>query len=186
LNESFVIPSISLSVRSSGGSPALLSRSVAAAIADVNSDLAVTFRPLAAVVNASLSQERVIATLSGFFGGLALLLAGLGLYGVTAYAVSRRRSEIGIRMALGAAPSSVVRMVFARVTRLVGTGVIAGILISMWISRFVATLLFGMTPRDPMTLAAAAFILVVVGALAGWIPARRASRIDPAQVLRDG
>jgi putative ABC transport system permease protein len=186
LNESFAVPSISLSVRSGTGSPALLSRSVAAAIAGVNSDLAVTFRPLANLVNASLTQERVIATLSGFFGGLALLLAGLGLYGVTSYAVSRRRSEIGIRLALGAAPGGVVRLVLARVALLVGAGVIAGVLVSLWTARFVEALLFGLTPRDPMTLVAAALILAVVGALAGWIPARRASRIDPAQVLRDG
>jgi putative ABC transport system permease protein len=186
LSESFAVPSISLSVRSSSaGSPAFLSRSVAAAIAAVNPDLAVTFLPMASLVNASLTQERVIATLSGFFGGLALLLAGLGLYGVTAYAVSRRRSEIGIRMALGAPPSGVVRLVFARVARLVGAGVIAGVLVSLWLSRFVEALLFGLTPRDPTTLVVAALILIVVGALAGWIPARRASRIDPARVLRD-
>jgi putative ABC transport system permease protein len=185
LNESFAVPSISLNVRSSTGSPALLSRSVGAAIAGVNSDLAVTFRPLASLVNASLTQERVVATLSGFFGGLALLLAGLGLYGVTSYAVSRRRSEIGIRLALGAAPGGVVRLVLARVALLVGAGVIAGVLVSLWAARFVEALLFGLTPRDPMTLVAAALILAVVGALAGWIPARRASRIDPAQVLRD-
>ena len=186
LNESFAVPSISLSVRSSAGSPALLSRSVAAAIADVNSDIAVTFRPLANLVSASLTQERVIARLSAFFGGLALLLAGLGLYGVTSYAVSRRRSEIGIRLALGAAPGSVVRLVLARVALLVGAGVISGVLVSLWTARFVEALLFGLTPHDPMTLVAAALILAVVGALAGWIPARRASRIDPAQVLRDG
>ena len=186
LNESFAVPSISLSVRSSAGSPALLSRSVAAAIAGVNSDLAVTFRPLASLVNASLTQERVIARLSAFFGGLALLLAGLGLYGVTSYAVSRRRSEIGIRLALGAAPGGVVRLVLARVALLVGAGVISGVLVSLWTARFVEALLFGLTPHDPMTLVAAALILAVVGALAGWIPARRASRIDPAEVLRDG
>jgi putative ABC transport system permease protein len=186
LSESFAVPAISLSVRSTNaGSPALLSHSVATAIADVNSALAVTFLPMTSLVNASLTQERVIATLSGFFGGLALLLAGLGLYGVTAYAVSRRRSEIGIRMALGAPPSGVVRLVFARVARLVGAGVIAGILVSLWLSRFVESLLFGMTSRDPMTLAAAALVLTIVGAVAGWIPARRASRIDPGRVLRD-
>jgi len=185
LDESFALPSISLSVRSTAGSPAVLSRSIAAAIAGVNSDLAVTFRPMATLVNASLTQERAIATLSGFFGGLALLLAGVGLYGVTSYAVGRRRSEIGVRIALGAAPGGVIRLVFARVARLVGTGVIAGVLVSLWLSRFVEALLFGMTPRDPMTLAAAALILTLVGALAGWIPARRASPIDPARVLRD-
>jgi putative ABC transport system permease protein len=122
--------------------------------------------------------------LSGFFGGLALLLAGFGLYGVTSYAVSRRRAEIGIRMALGAAPGGVIRLVLARVALLVGTGVVAGIVVSLWVARFAEALLFGLAPRDPATLAAAALILAAVGALGGWIPARRASRIDPAQVLR--
>jgi putative ABC transport system permease protein len=184
LNESFAVPSISLNVRSVTGSPALLSRGVAAAVSTVNADVALTFRPLATLVNASLTQERVVATLSGFFGGLALLLAGLGLYGVTSYAVSRRRAEIGIRMALGAAPGGVIRLVLARVALLVGTGVAAGILVSLWAARFAEALLFGLTPRDPATLGAAALILAAVGALGGWIPARRASRIDPAQVLR--
>ena len=185
VNESFAFPSLSLNVRSDTGSPALLSRSIAAAVASVNADLDVTFRPLGRVVDASLTQERLIATVSGFFGGLALLLAGLGLYGVTSYAVNRRRSEIGIRMALGAAPGGVVRLVLRRVASLVAVGVTAGVLASMWAARFVETLLFGLAPRDPMTIAMAALILTAVGALAGWIPARRASRIDPAQVLRD-
>ena len=185
VNESFAFPSLSLNVRSDTGSPALLSRSIAAAVASVNADLDVTFRPLGRVVDASLTQERLIATVSGFFGGLALLLAGLGLYGVTSYAVNRRRSEIGIRMALGAAPGGVVRLVLRRVASLVAVGVTAGVLASMWAARFVETLLFGLAPRDPMTIGMAALILTAVGALAGWIPARRASRIDPAQVLRD-
>jgi ABC-type antimicrobial peptide transport system permease subunit len=172
-------------VRSSAGSPALLARSVAGAIATLNPDLALTFRPLADVVNASLTQERVVATLSGFFGGLALLLAGLGLYGVTSYAVSRRRTEIGIRMALGAAPGGVVRLVLSRVAVLVGGGVLAGVALSLWAARFVETLLFGMKPRDPVTLIGAASVLAAVGALAGWLPASRASRIDPAEVLRE-
>jgi putative ABC transport system permease protein len=185
MDESFALPSLYLMVRSSAGSPALLARSVAGAIATVNPDLALTFRPLADVVNASLTQERVVATLSGFFGGLALLLAGLGLYGVTSYAVSRRRTEIGIRMALGAAPGGVVRLVLSRVAVLVGGGVLAGVALSLWAARFVETLLFGMKPRDPVTLIGAASVLAAVGALAGWLPASRASRIDPAEVLRE-
>jgi len=177
--------SFELSVRASSGSPALLTRSVAAAIAGVHPDLALTFRTLSDQVDASLTQERIIATLSGFFGGLALLLAGLGLYGVTSYAVARRRTEIGIRMALGAQPSEVVRMVLARVSVLVGAGVAAGAGLSAWASTFVATLLFGLQPRDPATLAGSAAVLAAVGALAAWLPARRASRIDPAEVLRE-
>ena len=104
-----------LNVRTSPGSSALLTRSIADAISGVNKDLALTFRPLSDQIGASLAQERIVAMLSGFFGGLALLLAGLGLYGVTSYAVSRRRTEIGIRMALGAAPAGVVRLVLSRV-----------------------------------------------------------------------
>ena len=124
--------------------------------------------------------------LSGFFGVLALLLAALGLYGVTSYAVSRRRSEIGLRMALGAAPSGVVGMVLGRVALLVGLGVLVGLGTSFWASTLVAPLLYGLPPRDPLTMTAAALVLGTIGALAGWIPAWRASRIDPARVLRDG
>lgn len=124
--------------------------------------------------------------LSGFFGVLALLLAGLGLYGVTAYAVARRRTEIGIRMALGALPASVVRLVLARVAQLVGAGVIVGAGASVWASTFIASLLYGVAPRDPATLVGAAATLAAVAALAGWLPAYRASRIDPAEVLREG
>jgi ABC-type antimicrobial peptide transport system permease subunit len=116
---------------------------------------------------------------------LALLLAGLGLYGVTSYAVSSRRTEIGIRMALGAAPARVVRLVLARVSILVGLGVLVGASISLWATTFVAPLLYALGPHDPATLAASVIVLATIGALAGWAPAHRASRIDPAEVLRD-
>ena len=103
--------------------------------------------------------------LSGFFGALALLLAGIGLYGVTSYGVSRRRMEIGIRMALGVA---------------------IGAALSFYMSRFVAALIFGVEPRDPSTFIGAAVVLAAVGSLAAWLPARRAARIDPIEVLREG
>ena len=178
--------SMSVSLRAAGETPALLTKSLTSALTDVNRDIAITFRLLTEQVNASLIQERIVAMLSGFFGALALLLAGLGLYGVTSYAVGRRRTEIGIRMALGAAPGGVVRMVLGRVALLVAIGVIVGAGVSVWASRFVTTLLFGLQPRDPATLALAALVLSIIGALAGWIPARRAARIDPARVLREG
>jgi ABC-type antimicrobial peptide transport system permease subunit len=123
--------------------------------------------------------------LSGFFGALALLLAGLGLYGVTTHAVARRRTEIGIRMALGATPAGVVRLVLSRVSLLVGLGIFLGAGLSLWASTFVEALLYGLAPRDPATLVGSAAILAGVGAIAGWLPAHRASRIDPAAVLRD-
>jgi predicted permease len=182
----FAITSASIYVRAAQGSPAMLSKSVAAAIVSVDPDLALTFRPLADQVRASLTQERLVAMLSGFFGALALLLAGLGLYGVTSYAVSRRRTEIGIRMALGAEPAGVVRQVLGRVAALVGAGVVLGGVASLWAASFVTTLLFGVDARDASTLLVAMLALSMVGALAGWLPARRAAQIDPAKVLRDG
>jgi len=167
------------------GDPARLARSIESAIAEVDPNVVLAFRPLVDQVGAGVAQERLVAMLSGFFGALALLLAGLGLYGVTSYAVTRRRAEIGIRMALGAAPASVVRLVLSRVSRLVGLGVLAGAGISLWASTFVAALLYGLEPRDPATLVGSAAVLAAVGVLAGWLPAFRASRIDPADVLRE-
>ena len=179
------LAAVSLSVRATHGPPASLTRSLAAAIGGVNPELALTFQPLAGQLNASLTQERITAVLAGFFGVLALVLAGLGLYGVTAYSVARRRAEIGIRIALGAAPGGVVRLVLTRVTMLVGVGVIVGAGVSLWASAFVASLLYGLEPRDPVTLIGAAITLAAVAAVAGWLPAYRASRIDPAEVLRE-
>jgi predicted permease len=179
-------PAITISVRSSGVPPAALARSVSEAISGVDRDLALTTRPLALQVNAALIQERLLAMLGGFFGALALLLAGVGLYGVTSYAVGRRRTEMGIRMALGAAPGNVLRLVFRRTALLVGVGILLGTGVSLWVSRYVTTLLYGLEPRDPVTLAGAALVLGAVGALAGWGPAWRASRSDPARVLREG
>jgi predicted permease len=176
---------VSLSVRPANGPSALLARDVADTIARVDPEIAITFTSLKVQVDAALVQERIMAMLSGSFGALALLLSALGLYGVTAYAVNRRRKEIGIRMAIGAAPAGVVRLVLARVTILVGIGVFIGAGTSVWASTLVAALLFGVEPRDPVTLIVAALTLAIVAALSGWLPAWRASRIDPAEVLRE-
>lgn len=177
---------LSLIVRAAAGSPASLGRSVSAAVTGVNRDLTLVIHPLADQVNAALTQERLVATLSGFFGALALLLAALGLYGITAYAVSRRHIELGIRMALGTTPAGVVRLVLARVALLVGGGVLIGAVTIWWASAFIESLLFGLAPRDPATIVGAIVMLAAAGALAGWLPARRAARIDPACVLREG
>jgi hypothetical protein len=176
---------VSLNLRSDGGSAAALTKSVVAAIARVNPELAVTVRPLADQVNDSLARERVLAMLAGFFGVLGLLLAGLGLYGVTADAVTRRRTEIGVRIALGAPLMSVISLVLSRVAALVGSGAIIGALVSLVASRLVGSVLYGVEPRDPATLVGALVMLATVGAFAGWLPAWRASRIDPALVLRE-
>ena len=174
----------SITVRAAAGNPALLTRTVASALTSVSPDVATTMRPLTQQINASLNQERILAMLSGFFGTLALLLASLGLYGVTSYAVDRQRGEIGIRMALGAAPARVIRAVLTRAGTLVLVGVLTGTAISFWASRFVAALLYDLAPDDPGTLGIATVVLCTVGFIAGWVPARRAARIDPATVLR--
>jgi putative ABC transport system permease protein len=175
--------SAALSLRLAGPQPMAQARSLAA-IARVNADLDLTFRPLPDVVSGSLTLERTLAMLSGFFSGLSLLLAAVGLYGVTSYEVSRRRAEIGIRMALGASPKRVVREILARVLILIGAGVAIGVAASVWTSQSVAALLFGLEARDPVTLVGAVVVLSSVGALAGWLPARRASRVDPMVALR--
>jgi ABC-type antimicrobial peptide transport system permease subunit len=155
-------------------------------VSSVHPDLTLSVRAFSDQINASITQERIVATLSGFFGALALLLAALGLYGITAYAVTRRQIELGIRMALGTTPGGVVRLVLSRVALLVGGGVAMGMVVSLWASGLARALLYGVEPRDPLTFVGAAGVLAVIALLAGLIPASRASRIDPAVVLRDG
>jgi ABC-type antimicrobial peptide transport system permease subunit len=173
-------------VRSAGPAPLSLVRSVSEALGRAEPHAALSFHTLERQVQESLTQERLVATLSGFFGGLALLLAGIGLYGVTSYTVNTRRREIGVRMALGATRSIVVRTVLTQVAFLVGAGVAIGAGFSVWASTFVSALLYGLGPRDTATLVAAAALLAAVGAVAGWLPARRAASIDPMAALREG
>ena len=174
-----MLASVSLSVRSSSASPSALTKSVTAAIGAVDPDLALTFRPLLDQVNASLTQERVVAMLSAFFGALALLLAGLGLYGVTSYSVSRRQAEIGIRMALGAKRSQVMGLVFRQSVALIGIGLTLGLASAAAVTRYLQGMLFGLTPLDPPTFIAVPLMLFVVATLAGYLPARRATRSTP-------
>ncbi len=172
-------------VRAAAGSPAALITAVKSAIADVNRDVSLQFSELAVQVGASLARERLLATLSGFFGGLALLLAMIGLYGVMSYNVARRRNEIGIRMALGAEQSRVLRMVLREVAILIAVGLAIGLGAAIGTTRFVESFLYGMKPNDPWTLSLAAGALALVAAIAGFLPARRASRLDPMAALRD-
>jgi putative ABC transport system permease protein len=174
-----------LTVRSNAGRPSLLVNSLASALTRVDRRVSLSFLPMTDQFEGNLVRERIIAIISGFFAVLALLLAGIGLYGVTSYGVSRRRMEIGIRMALGADAATVIRLVLGRVALLVGLGVAIGAVLSFYVSRFVAALVFGVEPRDPSTFVAAAVVLAAVGGLAAWLPARRASRIDPIEVLRE-
>jgi ABC-type antimicrobial peptide transport system permease subunit len=178
--------SLALAVRSTGGSPATLAPSVARAVRQSLPEAAFSMRLMTDQIGATTQQERLVAMLSGFFGALALLLAALGLYGVTSYSVNRQRSEIGIRMALGADRAGVLRMIVGRVVWLVAVGVVLGGGLSAWASTFIAKLLFNVTPRDPLTFAVATAVLFAAALTAGWLPARRAASIDPARVLREG
>jgi ABC-type antimicrobial peptide transport system permease subunit len=126
-----------------------------------------------------------MATLSGFFGGLALLLATVGLYGVISHNMARRRNEIGIRMALGAQRARVLRMAMGDVAVVVGIGLVAGLGASLAVTKYVASLLYGVTPTDPRMLFLAALLFAAVAALAGFVPARRASLVDPMVALRE-
>ncbi len=137
-----------------------------------------------ALVDQSIVTERLIAKLSTFFGGLAVLLAAIGLYGVMSYTVARRTSEIGVRMALGAPRSAVASMILREILRLVAIGSAAGAIVALILARFVESLIFGLKPHDPLTVLLAAVILLVIGLIAGSVPARRASRIDPILALR--
>jgi predicted permease len=132
----------------------------------------------------SLRTERLVASLSTVFGALATLLAIIGLYGVMAYTVARRTREIGIRMALGAQQGNVIWIVMKEVLLLIGVGILAGIPLALGLGTLVRNQLFGLAPHDPITIAASTLALAAVAGLAGFIPALRASRIDPTHALR--
>ena len=168
-----------LTIKAVPGQRALVERDVAAALTQADPTLVFTSGTFDQMVDATVTQERLIAMMSGFFGALALLLAGLGLYGVVAQAVSARRTEIGLRMALGAQPAGIVRLVFRRVGVLIVAGLALGLAGSWWAARFIAPLLFQVEARDPATFSGTAGVLVAVGVLAAWVPARRAARLDP-------
>ena len=154
------------------------------AIATGNKDIPVTVRTWQSQIDDELVQERLIATLSAFFGILALIIAAIGLAGLISYSVARRRAEIGIRAALGATSGSLVRLVMHDVIKMTIGGLILGSLFGLAGSRFIAAMLYGIKPDDVPTLAAAASVLALVALVAGYIPARRAARIDPMHCLR--
>jgi ABC-type antimicrobial peptide transport system permease subunit len=141
-------------------------------------------RALTDHVERTLVQERLMASLAAGFGALGLVLACVGLYGLLAYSMVRRTREIGIRMALGARQSGVVWMVGRHALRLVGIGILLGLPVAWLLSRSVQSMLFGLTPADPGTLANAVLLLGVAGLVAAYLPARRAARVDPMTALR--
>jgi ABC-type antimicrobial peptide transport system permease subunit len=128
--------------------------------------------------------ERTLALLSGFFGILALLLASIGLYGLLAYSVERRRGEIGVRLALGARPGDVLAMIVRETAVLVVAGLMLGLPATVVAGRWIATFLYGLTPADPTTLVLTVAALATMGGLSAWMPARKAARTDPMIVLR--
>ncbi|HYE87096.1 MAG TPA: FtsX-like permease family protein, partial [Vicinamibacterales bacterium] len=134
---------------------------------------------------ANVLQERLVANLSGFFGVLALLLAALGLYGVMSYTVTLRRNEIGIRMALGAEPQKVVRLVLRNVGIITLAGLMVGAAGAVGTGRFINTLLFNLEASDRTMIVVTALTLALAAAIAGYLPARRAARIDPMVALRE-
>jgi len=129
-------------------------------------------------------RERIFAILSVFFGGLALLLAGIGLYGLMAYNVTRRTQEIGVRIALGAARREVLSMVLRETLGLTSIGIALGLVFALATSQLIANMLYGVPAQDPVTLVAVSVVLTAVAAVAGWIPARRAMLVDPMVALR--
>jgi len=179
------IREINLTFLSRTDSPSQLTRNVSTAIADVDPQLSLTFSPLLGQVSAALTQERVVAQLSGCVSVLALLLAGVGLYGVAVQAATSRRTEIGIRMALGATGARIMSVMFKRAFVPVSVGLVLGTIASLWAAKLVGSLLYGVEPRDLRTLVVAVAVLVTVAGLATWFPVRRAVRAEPGAVLHE-
>ena len=158
---------------------------VRAAVASLDPNLPlIEVRTMTQQIDSSLTNERIFARLTGGFGLLALILASIGIYGIMAYTVARRTGEIGIRMALGARADQVLSMILREASWMAITGVLIGIVVALWLSRFISSMLYGLTPADPLTLVGAAVLLIAIALLAGLGPARRASRIDPIRALR--
>jgi len=164
--------------------PSAVTSAVQTAIAGVNKGISLDFHALAEQVNDSLVQERLLAVLSGFFGALALLLVMIGLYGTLSYLVNRRHTEFGVRLALGAQPGSIVRLVMRDVVAVLAGGLAAGGCISLAAVGVLQKMLFGLGARDTVTMMAAMGVLAAVAFIAAYLPARRASRVDPMVALR--
>ena len=181
--QSIFVAGAFITVRSETASPDRLSRSVAAALARVEPDVRVSFLTGKGIVGFALARDRLVARLAAFAGLLGLLLTALGLGGVTAYQVTRLRSEFAVRFALGSTRRRLVALVLSRVLRSVVGGVVVGLGFSLWTSRMAESMLFGVQPWDPVVFAGAAVTLMLVGLLAGWVPAYRVSRLNPGRAL---
>jgi putative ABC transport system permease protein len=161
-----------------------ITASVSRALNEVNPSMDTVFEWFQTMVHGSMLRERLMATLSGFFGVLALVLAIIGLYGILSYAVASRTNEIGIRIALGARTREVVTLVVREALLLVVVGVVAGIPAVFVVARFASTLLFDLSPSDPLSLTLAGLVMLAIALIAAYLPARRATKIDPLVALR--
>jgi putative ABC transport system permease protein len=164
---------------------ATLTAAITAASRDVSPAILVSYRTIDRDIRTSFLRERMMAIISGFFGALAALIAMLGLYGVMSYMVARRKNEIGIRMALGADRGDVLRMILSDASRLLAIGLVVGVGAALAAAQAAKTLLFGLTPNDPATLALGSLGLGAVAMLASYVPAFRASRLSPTVALRE-
>ncbi|HET9177655.1 MAG TPA: ABC transporter permease [Terriglobia bacterium] len=167
------------------GAPSAIIAEVRRAVGEVDRSLPITYQStLVEQVGQSVASQALVARLSAFFGLLAVFLACIGIYGLMSYAVTRRTNEIGIRMAMGAGRSNVLWMVMRESLILVGIGLLVGLPISLAAGRLVSTMLFGLSSSDPLSMAAAAILLMMFAMLAGYLPARRAAKVDPMVALR--
>jgi len=165
--------------------PAALATSVMRTLREINpGQPAAQFKPIQGLVDHATSPRRFFVLLVGTFAGLGLLLASLGIYGVISYSVTRQTQEIGIRMALGATETRVQLDVIGKTLRLALVGILIGVIASLAVARLIASLLFQTTPTDPVTFAGIAFLLCTVAFVAGYLPARRAAKVDPMEALR--
>jgi putative ABC transport system permease protein len=165
--------------------PLSLTNSVAAAVRSIDPELPLAdVQTMEGVVSATLARARTVSVLLTSFALIALVLAGVGVYGVMAYSVSQRTQEIGVRMALGATVASVFRLVLGQALKLVIIGVVAGLIAAAMLTRLLETLLFETEPLDPATFALTAVVLMIVATFASYVPARRGTRIAPTDALR--
>ncbi len=176
---------MSLVVRTSVSDPSALTTAVRKELAAMDSSIPLTsIRVFDEYVSRSLARPRFNALLLSIFAGTALLLTATGIYGVMAYSVAQRTNEIGIRIALGAAQSSIFRLVVGQAMSLVGISVVIGVAGAFAATRLLNSLLFGVGAWDPVTFAGIVLLVSVVAFLAAWLPARRAARVDPIIALR--
>ena len=159
--------------------------SITSAVADASPEISVTFRAFRDILRDGLVRERVMASLSAFFGFLAAILAMVGLYGIVSFMAVRRRNEIGVRIALGATRGNILLLILREAGTLLAVGLAIGIVLSLGAASFARSLLFGLKPSDPTTIAIAALSLAAVAVAASLLPAHRAATLDPVKALRE-